>query len=190
MDAAAIAPLLEHLFPGQVTFVPPGSWQVDGEGFRLLVLLSETGDWLRLLLPLAPVAEVAGCLDQLLAANFDETQEVRYALHQEVIWLVYQHGLPDLAEPDLKGAIATMLALHDRGLDPFFRASIERQLRQIVRAARQQNQSLEATLQTLDRFYAEGILGNLGDAPERRAATLAAWKVQLERLWDEAEEPT
>ncbi len=140
---------------------------------------------MRLLLPQAPVAEVAGCLDQLLAANFDQTQEVRYALHQDVIWLVYQHGLPDLSEADCKDAIATLLALHDLGLDRFFQASIDRQIRQIVQTAKRQDQSLETTLQTLERFYAEGVLGDLSDRPEQRDSTLAAWRTQLERLWDE-----
>jgi hypothetical protein len=42
-----------------------------------------------------------------------------------------------------------------------FNQLVESRIRQIIQAAKQQGQSLEATLQNLDRFYEEGILGDL-----------------------------
>jgi len=54
-----------------------------------------------------------------------------------------------------------------------------------VQAAKQQGQSLEATMQNLERFYAEGLLGEINQTVESREEVLAAWKRQLERLWNE-----
>ncbi len=58
-------------------------------------------------------------------------------------------------------------------------------VRQIVQVSKLQGQSLESTLQMLDRFYEEGLMGEMGATAQSREETLAAWKYQLERLWDE-----
>ncbi len=66
-----------------------------------------------------------------------------------------------------------------------FNQLVESRIRQIIEAAKQQGQSLEATLQNLDRFYEEGILGDLEQGADSREQVLAAWRRQLERLWPE-----
>lgn len=38
-------------------------------------------------------------------------------------------------------------------------------------------------MQTLERFYAEGVMGEIDDTPEGREQVLTAWRRQLERLW-------
>lgn len=76
-----------------------------------------------------------------------------------------------------------MIYLHEIGLTGVFNQLVETRIGQIVQTAKQQGQTLEATLQTLDRFYEEGILGDLEQGPESREKTLAAWRQQLERLW-------
>jgi hypothetical protein len=40
-------------------------------------------------------------------------------------------------------------------------------------------------MQNLDRFYAEGLLGDIDQNPQGREQVLAAWQRQLERLWVE-----
>jgi len=64
---------------------------------------------------------------------------------------------------------------------------IEARIRTIIKVAKQQGQSMSSTLQTLDRLYAEGILGEMNDGQESREQVLAAWRRQLERLWPEVE---
>ncbi len=54
-----------------------------------------------------------------------------------------------------------------------------------AKAAKQQGQSLQATMQTLERFYAEGLLGEIEQTSEAQAEVIAAWQRQLERLWNE-----
>lgn len=179
--------LLTELFGDALASLSPEAYQVETEAFRLLVLLSEDGSWLRLLLPLGPQAEAQPLMEQLLSANFDDSQLVRYAFHQNVLWGVFHHRLASLEETDCRGAIAQLLELNRQGLDRFFGSVIEQQIRQIIQAAKAQGQSLETTLQTLERFYAEGMLGGLDQSAQQRGATLDAWRYQLNRLWDEPE---
>ncbi|MDX2230430.1 MAG: hypothetical protein NW220_12385 [Leptolyngbyaceae cyanobacterium bins.349] len=178
---------LTNLFGPVVAELAPGSWQVDTPDFRLLVLLSDDRSWLRILVPIAPVQDALPFLEQLLEANFDRTQEVRYALQQDVLWAVFQHRCEGLAIADFQAALQRLIELRAKGLDECFNQLIENRVRKIIRASKQQGQSLEATLQTLDRFYQEGLMGDMGASTQAREDTLAAWRYQLERLWHEAE---
>ncbi|NEU74872.1 hypothetical protein PI95_020515 [Hassallia byssoidea VB512170] len=188
MKLDEIAVTLADLFgEAAVAAIAQGSWQVETSGFRLLVLVSEDNTWVRVLLPIVPIQEAQPLLEQLLEANFDETQEVRYAVYEGVVWGVFQHNSDTLVSADLKSAIARLISLHQAGLDDVFNRLIENRIRQIILAAKQQGQSLQTTMQTLDRFYAEGLLGEIEQTPEAQSEVLAAWQRQLERLWNEVE---
>lgn len=165
--------------------IAPGSWQVDSSGFRLLVLLSEDNTWLRVLLPIVPAKEGQPFLAQFLEANFDDTQEVRYALYEGKIWGVFQHNTGTLVSKDLSDAINQLVSLYQAGLDNVFNQLIESRIRQIIQVAKQQRQSLQATMQTLERFYAEGLMGDINQTSETREKVLTAWRRQLEKLWNE-----
>ncbi|BAU65037.1 hypothetical protein STA3757_24160 [Stanieria sp. NIES-3757] len=163
------------------------TWQIKSDRLSLLVILSEDHSWLRLLTPIAPVTEAQGMLEQLLTANFESTGEVRYAIGQNVLWGVFYHRLDSLTPEDLQSAITSLETLAEAGLSESFQELIEERIRQIIYAAKLQNQSLETTLQTLERFYQEGMLGGLNQKPEEREQFLAAWKYQLKRLWSEVD---
>jgi hypothetical protein len=168
-----------------VVDVAPGSWEVNTATFRLLVLLSEDRTWLRVLLPIAPLQEAESFLAEFLSANFDETQEVRYALHDGKMWAVFHHNSGTLARADFESAIARLVSLHQAGLDNVFNRLVESRIRQIIQAAKLQGQSLQATMQSLERFYAEGMMGEINQTPEAREQFITAWRHQLERLWNE-----
>jgi hypothetical protein len=188
MKSEEIAVTLTELFnEAAVQAIAPGSWQVETSGFRLLVLLSEDNTWVRVLLPIVPVQEAQPLLEQLLEANFDDTQEVRYAVYEGVVWGVFQHNSETLVSADLESAIARLASLHQAGLDDVFSRLIENRIRQIILAAKQQGQSQQATMQNLERFYAEGLLGEIEQTPEAQAEVIAAWQRQLENLWDQVE---
>ena len=87
----------------------------------------------------------------------------------------------------MESAIASLVSLVEKGLSSSFNQLIEKQIIQIVKAAKAQGQSLESTYQTIDRFYQEGVMGGVDQDPEQREQFLAAWKAQLERLWSEVE---
>ena len=176
---------LQQRFAGAVHHTPPDAWQVETADYRLLVLLSTDQSWLRLLMPILPGEVAQPYLSQILEANFDLTQEVRYALHQNVLWGVFQYELDSLTEVRFEAAISRLLGMKQEGIDPFFNALVEQQIRQIIVAAKQQGQSLTATMQTLDRLYSEGLMGNLDDSSTDKAQVLASWQRQLERLWEE-----
>ncbi len=188
MIPSQIADILTELFgAASVNAVTPGSWQVETSTSRLLVILSDDETWLRVLIPIVPVQEALPFLEQFLEANFDDTQEVRYAVHQSVLWGVFHHKFSSLVVEDFRDAIAQLLSLSEIGLDDAFNRLIESRIRQIILAAKQQGQSLQATMQSLERFYAEGLLGEIDQTPQVQQEVLAAWRRQLERLWNEIE---
>jgi hypothetical protein len=148
------------------------------------VLLSEDKGWLRLLIPIVPMQTAQPYFSRILEANFDATQETRYALHQNVLWGVFQYEMESLTEKRFDIAVGRLLSMKKDGTDPFFNTLVDQQIRQIIQAAKQQGQSLEETMQTLDRFYSEGMMGDLDDS-QYREQVLAAWRRRLERLWAE-----
>jgi hypothetical protein len=184
MNIQDITTYLKTRFGEQVQFSLPDAWQVETADFRLLVLLSTDQSWLRLLIPIAPSQVAQPYLGQILAANFDLTQETRYALHQDVLWGVFQYELASLTTRRFEAAISRLIGMKQEGIDPFFNDLVDQQIRQIILAAKQQGQTLEETMQTLDRFYSEGLMGNMGDS-QYQDKVLAAWRRQLERLWTE-----
>lgn len=187
MKIEALQPALVDIFGEAVAVMSDDAFQVEQPDLRLLVLLSADKSWLRLLVPIGPEGDAKAFMAQLLTANFDDTQLVRYALHQQVLWGVFHHRLESLVLEDFQAAISQLVELNRQGLDGFFGAMIEAQIRQIIAAAKSQGQTLAATLQTLERFYAEGMLGGLDQSSQQRGATLDAWRFQLNRLWDEVE---
>lgn len=178
---------LNTLFNQQVQTLEAGSFQIETPQFRLLVLLSDDQSWLRVLLPIVPAQDAEPYWEQLLELNFDLTQEARYAVHQSVLWGVFQHSFAGLSIEDLQLAIQRLISLQQQGLDQVFNVFVEKRIRQIVQAAKQQGQTLDATMQTLDRFYQEGIMGDLAMGAQSRSETMDAWQRQLRRLWDEVE---
>jgi hypothetical protein len=187
MTPQDITSTLTALFGDTVQASEPESWQIESGRFRLLVLLSEDQSWLRSLVSIADAQEAQPFLTQLLEANFDETQETRYALYQGVLWGVFQHSRESLTIEDFQAAIARLVALQEQGLSPSFNQLAETQIRQIIYAAKLQGQSLEATLQNLDRFYQEGVMGEVEQSTQQREQVLGAWRYQLERLWNQVD---
>lgn len=188
MKPSEITIALNEIFgENAVEHKSPDTWQVNTSELRLLALLSSDLSWLRLLVPIAPAAEALPYLEQLLEANFDITQEVHYAISQEVLWGVFQHSCESLTRKDFQSAIVRLVSLYEKGLSESFNQITEERLRQIVTAAKLQGQSLEGTLQNIERFYEEGMLGGLEQDPQEKKQFLAAWKYQLERLWSEVD---
>lgn len=171
---------LQETFGEAATFSPPDAWQVEKEEMRLLVISSDP--WLRLMTPIAPMEEAKAFLAQILEANFDQTQEARYATHQGILWGLVQYDFELLEKPLFERAIAQLTDLKAQGLNVFFNRIMEAQITQIITAAKLQGQSLEDTIRTLDRFYSEGVMGEMGEAEYQQKA-MSAWRNQLERLW-------
>jgi hypothetical protein len=187
MTPSELSAQLNDFFGETAEVLAPGSWQVNTPDYRLLVLLSDDQSWLRMLVPISPAQDAAPFLEQLLEANFDNTQQARYALQQGVLWAVFQHSCEGLSAADWLAAVQQLLHLRQQGLDECFNRLIENRVRQIIQAAKQNSQTLEATLQTLERFYQEGLLGDMQADSKVREETLAAWRYQLKRLWDDIE---
>ncbi|MGD1714831.1 hypothetical protein [Dapis sp. BLCC M172] len=89
---------------------------------------------------------------------------------------------------DFSAGIQRLLDLKEQGISGYFNEVIENRICQVIKAAKLQGQTVEATIQTLERFYAEGLMGEIDMNSEYREKTLAAWRYQLERLWSEVNE--
>ena len=162
------------------------SYQVDTPDYRLLVILSAQQSLLRMLVPIAPAAEAMTFVEEFLSANFDATLETRYAIHQGVLWGVWQHSVPGLTAEDFTTAIDRSIDMKRVGIDRAFQNFATKQVKAIVSIAKQRGDTLAQTMQTLDRFYAEGVMGDLGATDEIRTEMMTAWQSQLERLWNQA----
>lgn len=188
MTPDEISKQLTHLFGDTVAELEPGSWQVENPDFRLLVLLSDDRSWVRGLVPITSAQEAQPYLEQLLEANFDDTQQTWYALQEGALWGVFQHRCESLTSEDFTAAIQQLQRLRQEGLDQCFNRLVENRIRLIIQVAKLNGQSLEATMQTLDRFYQEGVMGEIDAGSEQQQQTLMAWRRQLERLWNETVE--
>ncbi len=180
-----IQPFLTKRFGTLLKIIDADSYQVDTPDYRLLIILSAQQSWLRILIPIAPAAEAMTFVEEFLSANFDATLETRYALHQDVLWGVWQHSVVGLTIEDFSTAIEHAIELKQVGIDRAFRDFATKQVREIIRIAKQRGDTREQTIQTLDRFYAEGVMGDLGATEDIRKEMMTAWQYQLEKLWDE-----
>lgn len=172
--------VLTAKFGEAAQYAPPDAWQVETEKMRLIAITNPP--LLKLMTPIVPIAEAQSFVTQMLEANFDQTQEARYAFHQNVVWGISQLDFEALTSPLLERAIDQLTEMKMQGTEVFFSRLMETQLTQIITAAKLQGQSLEDTIKTLDRFYAEGIMGEMGEQAYQEKA-MAAWRKQLERLW-------
>ena len=182
MNAEELTNVLTARFGHACTRKPPNAWHVNREGLRLLATLK--GPWLRVMVPIVPVAQAMPFVQQIMEANFDETETTRYAFHQNLVWALFQWEFEPLTGEQLQRAIEQLLKMNEGGVSVFFNRLIEGQVRQIITAAKLQGQSLEDTMKTLNRFYSEGVMGDIDEAGYQQQA-LTAWKKQLERLWPE-----
>jgi hypothetical protein len=185
MTPADIQSFLTNRFGRLLTIVDADSYQVDTPDYRLLIILSAQQTWLRMLVPIAPAAEAMTFVEEFLSANFDATLETHYALHQGVLWGVWQHSVAGLTTEDFGTAIEHTIELKQVGIDRAFRDFATKQVREIIRIAKQRGDTRAQTMQTLDRFYAEGVMGDLGATEDIRTEMMTAWQYQLEKLWDE-----
>lgn len=179
-----ITTILNARFSEACEVQPPDTWQIDTADFRLLVMLSAEQTWLRILVPIVPAAEAQPFMQEILEANFEQTLMAHYAIYENTLWGVFQHSMMTLGSEDFSAAIEQLLLMKKAGVAPFFNTLIETRVRQIIQAAKLQGQSLETTMQTINRFYAEGMMGDMQDSEYGNRA-LEAWQRQLERLWPE-----
>lgn len=171
---------LTDRFGEAAKYSPPDAWQVETDKMRLIAIANPP--LLKLMTPIMPIAEAQSFITQMLEANFDRTQEAHYAFHQNVVWGVSQLDFETLTLPLLERAIDQLIEMKSQGAEIFFSQLMEAQITQIITAAKLQGQSLEDTIKTLDRFYSEGIMGDMGEQ-EYQEKAMTAWRMQLERLW-------
>ena len=85
----------------------PGRWELALHGATMLCLTDERHDRMRLISPVRHVdeaspEEIFACME----ANFHSALDVKYALSDDIIWVVYIHPLSPLRDEQLLDALA------------------------------------------------------------------------------------
>ncbi len=188
MTPDTVTQVLSDFFPdAQIDQPDRKTWKVHKpeERFHLLVSTSKDGKYLRAFVPIAPQNEAEPYYEKLLEYNFSENKLVRYAVNQGLMWGAFKYPIGILEPQQLHEALEELQGLHKQNLSPFFNQLAEDKVREIVAAAKAQGQTMEMTMQTISRFYDEGIMGGLDQDPRQQQQALIAWQYQLERLWNE-----
>ncbi len=80
--------------------------EFDFSGRRLVMIFDESAGRMRLMTPIVSASSVTPALAaRMLQANFDSVLDVRYAIANDLVWSVFLHPLPTLAEEDLTSAV-------------------------------------------------------------------------------------
>ena len=189
MTPDAITQVFTNVFPeARIDQPDRKTWKVHvaEKRFHLLANTSKNGEMFRVFVPIAPQQDAEPYYEQMLEKNFDENQLVCYAINQNMIWGAFKYPIGILEAAQLQQALEELVELHKKNLNPFFNQLAEEKVREIVAAAKAQGQTMEMTMQTITRFYQEGIMGGLDQDPRQQQQALIAWQYQLERLWNEA----
>ncbi len=82
------------------------SWQFTLEGRVMLVVTDANAGRMRIITPIALIAELPeGAMDRLMQANFDTALDARYAVAQDLVWGAFLHPLDTLTQRDFASGI-------------------------------------------------------------------------------------
>lgn len=82
------------------------SWQFTLEDRTMLVVTDPAAGRMRIITPIALIAELPeGALQRLMQANFDTALDARYAVAKDLIWGAFLHPLDTLTQRDFASGI-------------------------------------------------------------------------------------
>lgn len=89
-----------------------GYWVLRVEDLEVTVITDEQADRMRILVPIAAVADLQeGVLSRMLQANFDTALDARYAIAKDIVWAVYIHPLRPLQDGEFLSGIGQTVNL-------------------------------------------------------------------------------
>lgn len=84
-----------------------GYWELYYKDRTLIVITNEASDRIRVMTPVVEKKNIKPeQYLELLQAQYHGTLDVRYALHNDVLWSVYAHPLDDLTREELTNALS------------------------------------------------------------------------------------
>lgn len=112
MNNARLETLIrEH---GTVDEGQPGYWRFEYQQRTVLVLTDESHDRMRIITPVAEVADLSEEIWLLaLTANFDRALDARYAVNGEYLWSAYIHPLGSLTDQQFVDGLRQVATLAD-----------------------------------------------------------------------------
>ena len=99
---------------GDVQETQPGYWRFQYQARVVLVMTDETHNRMRIMTPVAEVAELEEAVWLLaLTANFDRALDARYAVNGDYLWSAYLHPLRQLHEDQFLDGLDQVVTLAD-----------------------------------------------------------------------------
>jgi len=84
----------------------PGYWEMYVNGLPMLSIADQANNRMRIITPVSELVNISpGLYQQCLEANFHSALDVKYAISDNLIWVVYIHPLQELTEDQLRSAI-------------------------------------------------------------------------------------
>jgi hypothetical protein len=90
----------------------PGFWTAPSGNFTVYIVTDEKHNRMRIMIPVQKLDKDDKDLPgKLLSANFDRALDVKYAVHDGVIWSLFMHPLRSLTEEALDNALKQVRTL-------------------------------------------------------------------------------
>jgi hypothetical protein len=89
-----------------------GRWAFEIEGMAVMVLADRAADRMRIMTPVAHVADLEeGEYSKLLEANFDRALDARYAINAGVLWSAFIHPMSSLSHQQFDNGLEQVVNL-------------------------------------------------------------------------------
>ena len=77
----------------------PGYWVILFENFQLHIITDESANRMRIIAPVKEIEDVSDHqLITALKAHFNRALDIKYAIYDEKLWVVYMHYLKELTK--------------------------------------------------------------------------------------------
>lgn len=85
----------------------PGFWDIKVGGIPMMCISDSSHNRMRIMTPVSKVENLKkGQLKECMEANFHSALDVKYAISDEFIWVVFIHPLSELSDLQLRDAIS------------------------------------------------------------------------------------
>lgn len=103
----------------------PGLWEFEYQGRQIFLLIDTSAGLVSLTTPVVgldqlsakPNFDEAQFFEKLLKANYLMTQETRFALNHNIVWLTYVHPVDSLVEQDISRALDRLVKTASQALE-------------------------------------------------------------------------
>ncbi len=90
-----------------------GGWEFAVSGLPMLCITDETNNRMRIISPVMAMEDVTEeQIQETLKANFHSALDVKYAVSEDIMWVVYIHQLQELTKDQVLSAVSQVYNAH------------------------------------------------------------------------------